>query len=208
MSLINWVEKKLTEKSIQYTRNNDVLSIESKNGNQISVLILEQEVKTSFLQTMINARGKIDFLVKDKNLFLDDSIYALLQSKRIGYGDIGDIFSLPDHEGEVYKYLNKELSFFVKTIKNHSNVSNFKRINDKAFIIERRIGKTLKIIISNEYIFTEQKLEEILNNYGNCDLIHSSNPNAQNPGFFVVKGKNIEVVKLRKLLGMLNGYKM
>ena len=120
----------------------------------------------------------IDFLVNIQREALVDGPVLEVVEDRFGLGEYKDLLRALNEEG-LRSYQNPEVSFILRGLSQHSRVSGIDRLNNRLYLVHRRILKSVTVLALNDYEITADVVRAGIATFGKGSVILTSNPNAR-----------------------------
>jgi hypothetical protein len=207
INLAQWAAKAIKAKDgvsdVRIVENN-ILTIERDSLPSFNVAA----ISTSFVDQnqfrQIMSLGNIDFLLNiSKEGTFDGGIYAFTLG-RCGLGGMGDLLRCLS-EDSPRNYIDKEASFILRGLQQHSKVERVNRIRRNIYEIQLHSQKLVKVIAINDYDITAESIRNALQSDIKFNVIVKSNPNGRitNEAYAASKASEIPVLKWGQLLGYL-----
>lgn len=131
---------------------------------------------------------------------------ALEKSELMGFGlgGLSDLY-VASAEGEFSSYLPKEFRFILRALRQHSNVSQVTRLNNRMLLVKRSVGEDKTVLALNEYDLTADAVRSGIEKFGTPDLILTSNPNCRpsSEAVAAAQSSGIDVYAIGELMSML-----
>jgi hypothetical protein len=179
----NWVADKIVKhdrvKSVVVVSPNE-LHIERKTGGSISVATMSaRNVDEEAVAALLMDRKDIDFVVNiPRDAYVLGNTFALAAERNFGFGGLGDLYVALASESP-RNYVNKEFEFVVRSLRQHTAVSQVTRLDDRRVLIQRKDLKPVTVLILNDYELTAEHVRNGIERYGNFEAIVRSNPNGR-----------------------------
>lgn len=205
----NWLIESIGEHNQVLSVNiesDNVINIQRKEGIPLRVAAISSKVTSFSIVTDIVKAHSFEFLLNiPKDAYTDGEIFEYLDSKKISYGGLGDLYRVLS-EDENWPYKPKEVAFIMKGLEQHSKVSSVKRLDDRRYSISRKNLPTVIIVALNDYDFNTESVRNGKQIYKTFDGILASNPNARITGAAenIAESLGVKIYKWGQLLGALN----
>ena len=184
----------------------NVMLIQRKEGVQIRVAVISSQITGSSLVFDTVDNSSFDFLLNiPKNSYTIGSIFEYLDSKKISYGGLGDLFRLLSNERN-WPYQPQEVAFIMRGLRQHDKVANVRRLDDRRYLIIRKNFPDVVILALNDYELNTESIKNGKEVYKDFDAILTSNPNARmtEEAASITSSMKIPVFQIRDLLIQLN----
>lgn len=205
----NWCKDKLEE-------HEKVDSIELSNSNLLSVT--HSEVGNLRIATMslkhiddkdiseLLSDTEVDFILNvSKEPYITQD--ALQKAEQEGFiiGGLGDAMRAL-RDGDMESYVNPEIHFILRGLKQHSRVSRVTRLDNRRFKVVRHGAPDVTILALDEYDLTAEAVRNAIDSFPDFDAIVKSNPNGRisSSSISAAASSGIKVFKWGELLGALN----
>lgn len=140
-----------------------------------------------------------------KDALYDGSAIRFSESAPIGLGGLGDLYSAANAK-EFRRYLPKETRFILRGLRQHTAVSDIRRLNNRLYRVERMSREPMLVLALNDYDLTADAVRDGIDRFGECDVILTSNPNCRPSGESLSAAKycGVRVLKWGQLMGAIN----
>lgn len=205
----SWCKGKLEE-------HEKVDSIELKNSNLLSVTHSEvgdiniatmslKHIDDEDITELLNG-AEVDFILNvSKEPYITQD--ALQKSEQEGFviGGLGDAMRAL-RDGDMESYVNPEIHFILRGLKQHSRVSRVTRLDNRRFKVTRHGAQDVTILALNEYDLTAEAVRNAIDSFPDFDAIVKTNPNGRisSSSLSVAASSGIKIFKWGELLGTLN----
>ncbi|NER02826.1 MAG: hypothetical protein F6K17_09440 [Okeania sp. SIO3C4] len=152
----------LCAKEIDYPVKVASISVNTINSDEIQEVYQDRDIE--FIMNI-----KKDVLITKDALEFSESI-------SVGLGGLGDLY-VAVNERNFREYLPKETRFILRGLRQHTNVEDVERMNNRKYKISRCTGSDLVILALNDYDLSADSVRSGLDKFGECDIILTSNPN-------------------------------
>ncbi len=177
-SASTWVAKNFNDpKLIHIDRTiEDFLVFEDGNGLRLLVAVLgiRNVINISDVQQLFLSNNKPQLIINipSKTLWSGAAI-DFIHSQQSAFGSMGDI-SLAAKSNPVGSYRDKNMGYFITSMKQHGNVLNVSYIYDSVFQAKRRVGKDLIVAVINAYNMSAEDVRNTKNRIGQFDVVVKS----------------------------------
>jgi len=211
--LADWTMERLYElhsydwriKTISKSQDN-IIKVERKIGEILKIAVVSYYKLEFSTVEWIFDKYEIDFLCNiRKEPFVNKDLIDFLEKNQIGFGNLGDLYRVADQDCN-WPYINPEVGFILRSIKQHNKVKNIERVDSRRYKIDRYSLDSVVILALNDYEFTAECVRNGKEKYQNFQAILLSNPNAQlsSKAIDVADNMNIELLNLKELFRRLN----
>lgn len=182
----SWTGKWCQEKLIDHDK---IASIDLINGNRFSVTLKTgqtlhiatlsvSKITLIEVKAILNNQG-IDFILNvSKEPYITRKSLEYAESNDFAIGGLGDAMR-GFKEGGFQNYLNPEIKFIMRGLRQHTRVVNVVRLDNRRFEIERNGHPSVKILALNEYDLLAEHVRNALDQFPKFDAILKSNPNGK-----------------------------
>lgn len=203
---MTWLDSLKAHKNVNtVSQSGQLITIETKDSRPELVVLsnFREKLTARMLQTLINTHN-FNFLVcTRKNYYLDEEAINLLKVNNISFGDGKDLFRLLNAKNTSYSnYINKDSLFIFDNLGNHSNVRSFHLTSNRKFIVQRINGREIAFVFINEYVITQERINEIFELYAPFDFVLAADPNAR-WNDYTYNGHEVKIGLWRELLSFL-----
>lgn len=206
----SWVTDKLKNHNKiaeVFTISSNRVKVQRTSGDEYEIAtIASSHVNESNLLDILALERGVSFVTNiSKDAYYHGRAINLAESENIVLGNLGDLFRAMRLENP-RTYVNPEVRFILRGIKQHNRVSNVFRLDDRRYQIER-VGLVRFIVLAlHDYDLSADCIRDGLEKYGYCDAILSANPNCilTKLAETAAKSAGIPVYKWAELLGALN----
>jgi hypothetical protein len=186
--------------------NDHILKIFRKDGETLTVSITPStHINLELIAKWLQAHDTDFILHSKKEAVIDGEVYDYMDSQQKVLGGYGDIFRVlgQDHN---WPYTAPEVSFILRGLRQHTNVSEVRRLDNKRYEIERHLLETVTVIALNEYDMSVEAVRSAVDQYGPFDAILKSNPNGRitDAALEVAESLDLKIFWWRELLRNLN----
>lgn len=209
MSPFNWIIETLeSNKKVESTTiiSDTLLNISRTDGPPLSV------TKTSLDSFTVADINKIldiqdaEFILHTlKEPYINGSVFDFLDSKQKILGGFGDLIRVVN-KGNNWPYLPPDVHFIIRGLKQHTKVSNVRRLDNKRYEISRQGLESVIIIALNDYDLGIESIRAAVDEYDTFDAVFKSNPNGSitSSAVELTNSREIKVLKWGELLSKLN----
>lgn len=208
-----WSSKWISEKAITHekvasaipTAPNQVTITLTTGKNVIIATMSSSSVNTQDLQSLLSSAA-IEFVVNvQKESYIGKDALDYSERCHVGLGGLGDLFTAINDD-DFRNYVSKEARFILRGLRQHTEVSNVVRLDNRRYQVMRYTYPTITILALNEYDLTADAVRSGVDKYGECDIILTSNPNCRpsSESLAAAKSMGIIVLKWGYLMGALN----
>src|SRR5262249_17086902 len=128
---------------------------------------------------------------------------SILHSTPIGgLGDLMRAVSLPD----VRAYRPDDLAFAERCLRQHSKVTNWRRLDDRRYKVSRKDLRDVTALFLNAYDVTADEVRTAREGYGDLTMVVMTNPNARatSAAHATARTLGCKIYDWRAFLGALN----
>jgi hypothetical protein len=180
MSAVEWVADKLAENSDFQVAGNtpEGFLVVSCNGNAkfpVAVLGVRRLVGLSDVEPLFGGDTKPQFVVNVPSTTLwSGSAINRIHAESAAFGTFGDLIraAIADDVGS-YRDDHK-MGFFIKAIRQHSNVSSVSYVYDKVFKADRRAGAPVVVAVIDAYNVSAEDVRNARDVLGQFDVVIKS----------------------------------
>lgn len=206
----DWTCKKLISHS-------DIISASARGTNHIELSVKKVDrpiqIATMSIDTVraidlgeLCESNDIEFAMNiKKDAICDHSAIQFSESAPIGLGGLGDLY-VAANEKEFRTYLPKETRFILRGLRQHTAVSDVRRLNNRLYRVERLSRKPMLVLALNDYDLTADSVRDGIDRFGKCNVILTSNPNCRPSAESLSAAKHcgVRVLKWGQFMGALN----
>lgn len=150
--------------------------------------------------------SSVEFVLNiNAGAFYDKTAIQFSEQQPVGIGSVGDLYRAIN-DREFRNYLPKETRFILRGLRQHTNVANVTRLNNRTYWIERHKHSSLSVLALNDYDLTAESVRDGMERFGQPSIILTSNPNcrASTESIQATAHSEVRVLSWRELLGALN----
>lgn len=201
MSLNDWCIKNIQEhdKVTEVEKvTEDTLRVKVVDGIGDGFLIFTRSEEFSTVNSVhATSIGNFDFFLNiKKDAHISGELIALASVYGFAIGDLSDLYRALQ-EKKISDYINPNISYIMRGLKQHNRVESFYRLDNRRFRIKRKGLDDVTIIALHNYDLTADIVRSAIEKYEEFDAIFTSNPNCQ-------RAKSAEVVAADAELKILN----
>lgn len=175
----NWVADKLatTEGLAIVDRTpEDFLVVRSNDGYTffVAVLGVKNVIELSDVEPLFSGATKPQFVVNvpSKSLWSGAAIHRV-HAASAAFGTLGDV-SRAACTDDAGSYREKNMSFFINAMKQHSNVSSVSYVYETVFKADRKIGASLIVAVIDAYNMSAEDVRNAKVRFGHFDVVVKS----------------------------------
>lgn len=173
---IDWVAEKLVKKErlevVARTPEN-FLIVKWKDGYTFPVAVLgvKNVIELSDVEPLFATASKPSFVlnVPSTTLWSGDAIRRI-HAESSSFGKLGDVARAAS-TGNAGSYRDKNMGFFIKAMKQHSNVSSVSYVSDRVIKAERWVGSNLTVAVIDAYNMSAEDVRNARDRFGHFDVI-------------------------------------
>lgn len=174
--VIGWIAGKIAEmgefETVARTPEG-FLSITSNNGKSflLAVLGVKGVIERANVEPFFVGRVKPDFVVNvpSKVKWNGPAIHRI-HSENAAFGTFGEI-TKACHLENVGDYRNKGMSFFINSMRQHTNVLDITYVYQNVFWVERRVGEPLTVAVIEAYNMSAEDVRNARTEIGSFDIV-------------------------------------
>jgi len=205
----DWCKKKLIEHdevtSIDLTNTNRLL-VTLKTGQTLTVATMSlSKINLTEVENLLNGQ-EYDFILNVfKEPYITRKALEYAENHNFAIGGLGDAMR-GFNEGSFQNYLNPEIKFILRGLRQHSRVVSVVRLDNRRFQIERHGQPSVKILALNDYDLVAENVRNALDQFSKFDAILKSNPNGKitTKAITAADAAGIKIYDWGGLLGALN----
>jgi hypothetical protein len=174
-SVTDWVANKIDpDQGLQVVGRTPedflILRYKSDEPFPTAVIGVDDVIEPAHVRPVLSLATKPEFVmnVPSKTIWSGAAI-EMVHATPAAFGGMGDMFRAA-RGGHVPAYRNKELGFYEKAIRQHSNVRDVRRVYDHVFEAHRRNGDSLIIALVDGYHVSAEDVRNARDRYGRFDL--------------------------------------
>jgi len=160
--------------------SDNVVHVKRKRWNELNIATMSvKRVDTEEFSTLLKDKQGIDFVVNiPKDAYALGDALNFAAQKKFGFGGLGDLFRALSSES-VRSYLDSEFGLVLRSLRQHSSVTNVTRLEDRRLRVERKRLRPVVVLILNDYEITAEHIRNGIERYGEFQAIVCSNPNSR-----------------------------
>ncbi|MCY1289436.1 hypothetical protein D9M68_573050 [compost metagenome] len=177
--MTDWVADKLVAKEgleIIARTPEDFLVVRSKDGYTflVAVLGVQKVIELSDVEPLFAGATKPQLVVNvpSKALWSSAAIHHI-HAASAAFGTLGDVSRAAKTE-DVGSYRDKNMDFFITSIKQHSNVSSVSYVYERVLKVDRKIGASLIIAVIDAYNMSAEDVRNAKARFGHFDVVVKS----------------------------------
>lgn len=210
MSLNDWCIKKIQEhdKVTEVEKiTEDTFRVKVVDGIEDGFLILTRSEEFSTANSIdATSVGSFDFFLNiKKDAHISGELLALASVYGFAIGDLSDLYRALQ-EKKISDYINPNISYIIRGLKQHNRVESFYRLDNRRFRIKRKGLNDVTIIALDNYDLTADVVRSAIEKYEKFDAIFTSNPNCQRAksAEVVAADAELKILSWGELIGDLN----
>lgn len=138
-----------------------------------------KRVDAAEFSALLKDKQGIDFVVNiPKDAYVLGDALKFAERNNFGFGGLADLFRALNSES-VRSYLDPEFGFVLRSLRQHSRVTNVTRLEDRRLLVERKRLRPVLVLILNDYELTAEHVRAGIERYGEFQAIVCSNPNSR-----------------------------
>lgn len=187
-------------------KSENLLTIERTDGPNLDVTKSTlNRFTTSDIKEILSIQSADFILHTQKEPFVDGNVFDYLDSREIVLGGFGDLTRVVN-QGHNFPYLPPDVRFIFRGLKQHTKVSNVRRLDNKRYEIERYGLETVIIIALNDYDLGVESIRAAVDEFDTFDAVLKSNPNGRitTSALELADSREIKAFKWGELMGQLN----
>lgn len=204
-----WIREKLNGyASVGSTEiiSSDVLRITRKEGEPLTVTTSDHvSFDVAKIRTILG-KNDVDFILHTtKEPLITGDVFDYLEGEQKVLGGFGDVLSIVNQETN-WPFYSKDVQFIMRGLRQHTKVSEVRRLDNKRYEITRHGLEPVTIIALYDYDLGIESIRDAIDKYRTFDAVLKANPNGQisTSGYELTESKKIRVLWWRELLGALN----
>lgn len=179
MSMTDWVAKKLEErKGIEVIGRTaeDFLILRTADDYTfpLAVLSVQDVIKLSDVTPLFSGSTQPCFVmnVPSKTLWSGSAI-AHVHAASAAFGTLGDM-SRAASTGDAGSYRDKKMGFFIKAMRQHTNVSSVSYVYERVLKVDRKNGPSLTVAVIDAYNMSAEDVRNAKDQFGHFDIVVKS----------------------------------
>lgn len=175
----NWVAEKLAENEgfeIVGRTPEGFLNVGSKDTPNflVAVLGVKGVIGATDVEPLFSGVNKPKFVVNvpSKTLWSGAAIDKI-HAESAAFGTLGDVSRAAATE-DIGSWRDKNMGFFIKAMKQHTNVSEVSYVYDTVFKVDRKVGASLTVAVVDTYNMSAEDVRNAKNRFGHFDVIVKS----------------------------------
>jgi hypothetical protein len=204
-----WVAHKIAEhdnvRSVEVVSSNEI-HVERKTGGSLKIATMSADrVDEETVAALLMEKENIDFVVNiPKAAYIVGNTFALAEERNFGFGGLGDLFGALRSESP-RTYVNKEFEFVLRSLRQHTVVSQVTRVDDRRLLVQRKGLEPVTVLVLNDYELTAEHVRNGIERYGQFQAIVRSNPNSRvtNAAATAADESGIQIFSWSELFGQL-----
>jgi len=178
-SATDWIAEKLTTEErleiIGRTRENFlIINSCDKNTFRVAVLGVRGLIELSDVDTLFRGADTPQFIVNvpSKTMWSGKAIHHI-HAAGAAFGTLGDLTRAVYME-DAGSYRNKNMSFFITAMEQHSNVSGVSYVYEAVFKADRKTGASLIVAVIVAYNMSAEDVRNAKTRFGHFDIVVKS----------------------------------
>lgn len=204
-----WCKDKLEThdkiESIQLQGSN-LLSVAHSEFGTITIATMSLEkIDENDLQVLLGTQ-KVDFVLNvSREPYVTQQALVYAEQNRFSIGGLGDAMRVL-RDGDPADYVHREIRFILQGLRQHTNVVNVVRLDNRRFQIDRYDHSPVTILALNEYEITADTVRTAIDRFPKFHAILKSDPNGSitSNAIAAAESAGLEIYAWRDLLGALN----
>jgi hypothetical protein len=178
-----WVAERIAKhdnvKSVEVVSPNEI-HVERKTGGSVNIATMSADrVDEEAVTALLMDKENIDFVVNiPKASYIVGNTFALAEERNFAFGGLGDLFGALGSES-LRTYVNKEFEFVLRSLRQHTVVSEVTRLDDRRLLVQRKGLEPVTVLVLNDYELTADHVRNGIERYGQFQAIVRSNPNGR-----------------------------
>lgn len=206
----NWVAEKLKENErleIVGRTPEGFLIVGSKDAPNFPVAVLGVKgvIGQADVEPLFAGATKPQFVVNvpSKTLWSGVAIDRI-HAASAAFGTLGDV-SRAVATGNVGSFRDKDMGFFIKAMKQHTNVSSVSYVYDKVFKVDRKVGESLTVAVIDSYNMSAEDVRNAKSLFGHFDVVvkSSSHGSITDQAEAAAKTMGAQALTFKGLMGWL-----
>jgi hypothetical protein len=208
-SNFSWLVDKLSsDENVASTSiiGDNLLKIIRRDGSELTTCSSSEGFFRAQDVLQLLAKDNADFVLHtQKDPFIDGDVFDLLEMRKKVIGGYGDIFRII-RQGYNWPYVAPEERFITRGLRQHTKVSNVRRLDNKRYEISRHSLPTVIIIALGDYDLAVESVRDALDKYKPFDAVYKSNPNGRTSRSAIefADSHQFKILSWKELLGKLN----
>jgi hypothetical protein len=207
----DWVAAKIAKhdnvKSVEVISSNEI-HVERKKGGPVNIATMSADrVDEEQVTELLSGKENIDFVVNiPKAAYIVGNTFALAEERNFGFGGFGDLLGALSSESP-RSYVNKEFEFVLRSLRQHTVISQVTRVDDRRLVVQRRKGlDPVTVLILNDYELAAEHVRNGIERNGKFEAIVRSNPNSRvtDAAYQAAEESGIKIFSWREFFGQLN----
>ena len=174
-NVTDWVADKLVSKEgleIVERTSEDFLAVRLKDGDTflVAVLGVKNVVELSDVEPLFSGANKPQFVVNipSKTMWSGAAI-NYVHAASAAFGTLGDV-SRAAYIDEPGSYREKNMSFYINALEQHSHVSSVSYVYETVLKVDRKSGQSLIVAIIDAYNMSAEDIRNARANFGHFDI--------------------------------------
>lgn len=178
-NVTDWVADKLVitkELDVVSRTPENFLLVRSKNDYTflVAVLGVQNVIELSNVEPLFASTTKPQLVVNIPSSTLwSGAAIRRIHAASAAFGTLGDI-NRAAHTKDAGSYRDKNMGFFINSMKQHSNVSSVSYIYNMVFKADRKIGVSLIIAVIDAYNMSAEDVRHAKTQFGHFDIVVKS----------------------------------
>jgi hypothetical protein len=175
-SVRDWVADKLTtDQALEVVSRTpeDFLVVKQPSGYSfmVAVLGIKNVVEHAHVAPLFTGSNQPELVINvpSKALWSGPAIDHI-HAASAAFGTLGDV-SRAARTGDAGSYRNKNMSFFINAIRQHSNVTGVSYIYERVLGVQRRSGPSLNVVVVDAYNMSAEDVRNAKDRYGHFDIV-------------------------------------
>lgn len=131
------------------------------------------------LRNVVTDLSAVDFVVNvTSDHYITGEAIKLASVYHTPIGGMGDLFRAL-REPDVSSYVNPEIRFIERALRQHNRVTGFERLWDRKYRIDRFRLPSVDVVFLNDYELTADHIRKAWDRYGPFSMVVKTNPNGE-----------------------------
>ena len=178
ISVTDWVADKLaTEAIVVVDRTSEGFLVVSPRGNcnfLVAVLGEKNVISPSDVEHLFTGKNVPQFVVNvpSRTMWSGAAIHRI-HAASAAFGTLGDLTQAANMD-DVGTYRNKNMSFFINAMEQHSNVSDVSYVYETVFKVHRKNGESLIVAVIDAYNMSAEDVRNAKAKFHHFDIVVKS----------------------------------
>ncbi len=210
-NVIDWVIKRIEESheiEIDGRTAEDFLSVRRTKDDYtflVAVLGLKSVITRLDVEALFTGVNKPQLIINvPSNTLWSGNAIRHIHDSSAAFGRLGDVYRAAS-TADAGSFRDKNMSFFINAMGQHSNVSGVSYVYDNVFKVDRKIGASLTVAVIEAYNMSAEDVRNAKATFGQFDVVVKSTSygSVTNPAKEAAKSIGAEALEFGNLMGRL-----